>query len=872
MNKLWSRLAFFLLLISTLSLAGFIELPYNQEKQLAFNGLKQVVILDHPENIQVSFKANILFVKGVRCGNSSILVITETGKYGFKVKVAQKELATSSQSNVDYSGKKLYSNISLGYGDGNSLSNYSQNVWNYNYMYYKLSSAGETPFGFVKNDIYIKNRQDSQGLYYFATSLKNSLGNFTVGDQLYTDISPMVFPNQPLQGFSYQNVINKFDIFSFYGNNNYGMWGKAIEREVRTDQNFYFARVNYNLAKNSIVAYNISSQAMSLLYQTIFNSYNLAAEYGLDKNSKTAKDASLAFNNGLDIRTKLNYKEYADDYAVPVGYQNFSGFKGINYNLNYQPKEFLSLDYNGDNYKRSIASKEFATYHNNVALSVYGDKYQDFLPDLVVSYWNQHDESAIIPYEAVSVVTSNPYSSGVTPTYVVTTTSMLNNYQYTIAGMQYKLKKHIPLLLNSDVWYTYSPISYENASNTSANYKKNSSLFGARLPVLGIFSLQAEYISDTFEMTNTSNYKENTLRTFYMLNPIPLYEQKLFLNAFYQYDFRFNDVLNESYRKTFYKVELVYSPNPDGKVIAAYYKTIDDNPDRYQSSRILNETRLEYSQNFNFAFNVGKKKHTLTGMIYIDENANSSLDDSEKGLSDIAVKLSNGSITTTNKWGIYKFEGVPEGESSIELLEGAQKILPSEEYPKYFSIGQDERVVVNMGVMLSNKIYGYVFVDENSDGVKDDIEKVYKGVRVMIGSDVIKTDESGYFEYITADDNKEYLVQIDYSSIPENHKLKGERKVQVSGSGKVDFVLEKVEKAVNQNDEYLEIIDKKDIGAQKVMLSATLLKPVLDVVVNDQKVNIEKGVFRAVLPKNGKKMKVKIFKIDKTYLIKYYNY
>ncbi|MDD5456168.1 MAG: SdrD B-like domain-containing protein [Candidatus Margulisbacteria bacterium] len=845
-------------LVFTFSLAGLIELTYDEEKQVVINGITGFIIIDNKDVIQANTKTNLLLLKGLKPGEASIIVLTDKNKTAYKIKVKPQELVATAKSEVDYSGKRFISNISMGYGAGSSKSDYSQNVWDYGYTYYKFNTQGETPWGFLTNYTYFKNTAAAQGLNSFTTSLKNSYGLFTIGDQFYEEISSIVFPSQPLQGISYQGAYSNLDILLFYGRNNFGNWGSTAEREERDTQTLSFSRLGYRLNRDSSVGLNLSNFSSSLFYKTFIYLFDVNAEVGQDKNSRMARDFTLAYNNHLDLNAKLNYKDFAEGFELPFGMVDYRGFRGFNYNLNYFINNLTDLSYYGENYRRSINAQDLGTNKNNLVFNWRLEKSDNRLPDITVYYWDQRDESVTNSYSVVTAIS---------PTASVTS-NFINNYQYAQQGMYYQARKKIWLL---DLWAKYSPIHYENVGNPAAGYDQKNYTYGFIVPVIkGLLSYQGEYTLEDNQLT-TSSYQQDIYRSFIMLTPIPVYKTALFFNAFYQYDTRKNRSTDEVFSKHFAKLELIYYPNPDGNLTFGFYRTIDDAPVAFQVSRVLDEIRLEYSQNFNYLAQFGKGRAVLTGMVYLDDNANGQLDEAEKPVPNIRVKISDGQVSTTNQYGVYKFDNVYEGSTTIELEEGTQKLSATEDYPKFVQVQPGQRMVVNFGVLLANRIYGNVFRDDNQNGTKEEFEKGFSGVRIIIGETVIKTDEDGYYEYVTEGIGQEFPVELDLSSVPDGYKLSGERKTTVIGNGKVNFVLEKVNKSTYKDD-YVEITGIKKLNKKELMVSGKILKPVQYAIINDRKFNIESGEFQVKVPVSGNKVKVKLYTRDRNYWIKFFSY
>lgn len=85
---------------------------------------------------------------------------------------------------------------------------------------------------------------------------------------------------------------------------------------------------------------------------------------------------------------------------------------------------------------------------------------------------------------------------------------------------------------------------------------------------------------------------------------------------------------------------------------------------------------------------------------------------------------------------------------------------------------------------VKKKISGYLYIDSNTNGVKDENEKVLKDIKVRIFNETngtqttiaeIKTDENGYWETYACEG--EYFVEVDLESLPNNTSLDSNTKV-----------------------------------------------------------------------------------------------
>jgi len=298
----------------------------------------------------------------------------------------------------------------------------------------------------------------------------------------------------------------------------------------------------------------------------------------------------------------------------------------------------------------------------------------------------------------------------------------------------------------------------------------------------------------------------------------------------------------------------------------------------------LDETRIEYSQNFNFMVNFDRGKSQITGKVYIDENMNARNEDSEEGVAGVVLTLSDGRTTTSNKYGIYKFEGLLPGSYSMELKSPDNSVELIDESAKNIDMQANQRRMLNFAVARSQKISGYVYMDENGNGQKDDLELVFPDVRISAGEDnATKTDREGYYEFSGTMLNRNAVLQIDITTLPEGFRLAGDRKTKADKNGEYNFTviksqlinLDKEDKKLLQEekkDDFIQIISIKPLAKGQTLFSAKLMKDIDAVYVNDKAVKIKDSYFQATVPNNIKQAKIKFFDKNKKFWVKYYKY
>lgn len=152
---------------------------------------------------------------------------------------------------------------------------------------------------------------------------------------------------------------------------------------------------------------------------------------------------------------------------------------------------------------------------------------------------------------------------------------------------------------------------------------------------------------------------------------------------------------------------------------------------------------------------------SISGTVFFDSNEDGLFNGSDFGLPNVKVYLYANSIlidsTFTNHSGFYQFTNLNAGNYNVKVVDPASLILTNPPNPKSVTIASGEtKNNINFGYKCGlqlGKISGYVYVDENKNGVKDADEaplsnvtiKLYDKDGVIIGTTL--TNASGYYEF-----------------------------------------------------------------------------------------------------------------------------
>ncbi len=836
------RLLLASLLFSTV-FSAYVEINYKESRVLTIPGLEKVIVYDNPQNIEIAInEEESILVTGLNPGKSKFIAIKESGKESFIVQVNPKPLNREMrQSHLDFSGKKFVSNFTAGYGRGDSKSSYVENRWNYGYMYYKLDARGLTPWGGFYGRVGIKNKSDFHGVYDFNARLDSEIGVFEVGDQYLFGKSTIVMPSQPLQGFSWSHRFSDLQVYTFLGRNNFGSWGSTLEREdTRGYNNLAYAKLQYDLDRFNQVGMNLSNKSYSLLYDWGFGEYKLFGELGTDVASKIGRDFKASYSSFGGLNGSLRYLHIDEGFSMPVGIENYTGYKGLKYNAYYSKSPLWDVAYNGETYLDLINSQSLFNQRDYINTNYYASKESALLPDFRLDYSK---------YRANSYVISQ------------------DNYEYQNESYQFKVYKDFNPV---SVWYKFSPYNYENMTITTRNYKKTQHSVGFKVPFLKDYSYQFETTARHFDYSSslgdveynriTGDYNEAEFDNFLIMNPIEIGPAQT-LDGFYQLQSRYIDKSAEWKVIHYFMLQYLWYPNVDGKFAIRAYRRLNDEDDDLHVDSIIDELRIEYSQNFDYILRLGVGSSIITGIVYKDSNMNGIYDEGETGVPDVRVSLSDGKEAITNKSGIYTLRNVPVGDHTIYIDKKHTSILHTDDYPKVLMLDRSGRVLANFGILISGKIHGRAYVDIDDNGRYDAAnDKPLSGVRIVVNKDVVKTDEDGLYSF-NSDDYSEYTLKVDISSAPFSFALKSPRVMKMDGRGLADFVF-KPRKNIEAIDRHLLLTDINE-NDDYITVEGSVDDQVVSLFINDKKVNISASKFRITVKKMAEKIKVKIFTKDK---------
>lgn len=144
--------------------------------------------------------------------------------------------------------------------------------------------------------------------------------------------------------------------------------------------------------------------------------------------------------------------------------------------------------------------------------------------------------------------------------------------------------------------------------------------------------------------------------------------------------------------------------------------------------------------------------YDISGITYVDENSNGEQDADEDGLAGVTLSLSNGSTTVSDLNGEYSFSGLSNGAYTVTAgVMGGYSLTTDASVPVNIS-GANQTVdfgyAADVAPPATYSLSGFVFVDANDNGVKDDGEEGLAGINVSLnnGSTAV-TGVDGDYEF-----------------------------------------------------------------------------------------------------------------------------
>ncbi|HHW13173.1 MAG TPA: hypothetical protein GXX33_09265 [Firmicutes bacterium] len=158
---------------------------------------------------------------------------------------------------------------------------------------------------------------------------------------------------------------------------------------------------------------------------------------------------------------------------------------------------------------------------------------------------------------------------------------------------------------------------------------------------------------------------------------------------------------------------------------------------------------------------------SISGVVYLDTNANGRFDEGDKPLSGIRIRV-DGTATTSNEKGEYLFANLAPGIYRVEFhLPSLPANYTPVTGPQLIRLREQENFFIDFAVTANGSVSGKVFIDGNGNGRPDEDEKPVSWVEVVLddGAQKAFTDEHGrfYFEGVPLGT---HTLALDPASLP----------------------------------------------------------------------------------------------------------
>ncbi|NLM37268.1 MAG: hypothetical protein GX202_03985, partial [Firmicutes bacterium] len=165
---------------------------------------------------------------------------------------------------------------------------------------------------------------------------------------------------------------------------------------------------------------------------------------------------------------------------------------------------------------------------------------------------------------------------------------------------------------------------------------------------------------------------------------------------------------------------------------------------------------------------------SISGIVYLDTNANGRFDEGDKPLSGIRIRL-DGTATTSNEKGEYFFVNLAPGIYRVEFhLPSLPANYTPVTGPQLIRLREQENFFIDFAVTANGSVSGRVFIDGNGNGIQDEEEKHVSWVGVVLddGAQKVFTDENGrfYFEGVPLGT---HTLALDPESLPSGLRPAG---------------------------------------------------------------------------------------------------
>ncbi|MEO0281286.1 MAG: SdrD B-like domain-containing protein [candidate division WOR-3 bacterium] len=274
--------------------------------------------------------------------------------------------------------------------------------------------------------------------------------------------------------------------------------------------------------------------------------------------------------------------------------------------------------------------------------------------------------------------------------------------------------------LNISKWYRNFYFNSNVSKNDFVNYK-----------TLNFYSnisynfYNGTNIGSTFKLT-----KKDSINDYFITNYVRWKLEKIFS---FEYGVDFGNIHRISYLGNHFDFSIDYKNyNFSNKLNIRYFERV----------QFEIQTKLEVTGVLDNIYT-----GILNGRVFYDKNSNEIFDGDDKPINNLTIVLNDSIVSKSDKNGFYTFKFLKPGRYKISI---DKKKLPAYFDIKEYYFVQVENFTkksVDIPLIKLGSISGYVFIDLNKDGVKDENEEGIPGiiVRIKDSDKYTYTDMNGFY-------------------------------------------------------------------------------------------------------------------------------
>lgn len=750
-----------------------IELERESTVRISVPGLKRFMVTDADIVKAAKPDGNTIELTGVKLGQTFMHIWDDNGRRTLGIRVVQKgrEVYIKAAKRA-IEAKKMQSFKTRYSFDRYRLNAESLNPgrsFHYAEWFHRLSTTGETPWGFVDSRLQYEGKEEGMGIedkrdltaWDFnlrGKDIEVSMGNTAA---YFSDIT---LPQTGYQGIRFRNPDDKnvrYDLV--YGARGERIWGKKVG-DFEDGNYFYGARGEVTPADyldfNATILRSLGNdlETSEYVYATgmgvdLFDdAVTIDAEAARSKNGVGGGLSDEGDSHAYKVDTRFDLKKYNADLMctfrdIGSDFDDVTGATishvgelGAYLKGNYIPLKYLRLSGNYNVFRDRL---NFNSEHPKI----YNYDWQgtaDFNLGKGLDFkYNRYFRS----HEGKSSPTRG-------------------------SGEMYQVNYNFSIPNQVTLYARYSPVQYRGLGSESDSYKEEKFVSGFRFNVLKnlYYDLSHQWHSRKMILSG----ENGTVKT---LSTGLQYATRIFDTPFYgsarlrynrEYDVMENLPLNPGEETWYGEAEIKYKPSADFETyLRVNYNhirgAIDGNLDR-QEMRIYGGG----SYLFDTTVGWGITGH-IQGWVFKDMNGDGEKGDDEEGVPGITIYAGEDKSTVTDKNGRFEFRKVKGVE--VDVLMDV-KTLPqgyncTSANPKTVVQERDTVMDASFGLIAVSEISGRVFNDVTMNGVFDAGDAGIKDIVVSSDDGVMGlTLYTGHYRLERVEPG-DRTVKIGISSVPQ---------------------------------------------------------------------------------------------------------